>query len=267
MKTRIIIALVFLVTLSLTMHGQIKLNPILGKEKLNLNKTKIDKKCVPLNIRDTEYILRERIGRTLKISMDRDYGYIEVMGNRQNISFNEYKVEKAGHDWKYYLNNVNSEVVRVEYSRKKFILTVAFEKEGPEVKGKCPGCKVGKDNRAPDINWQDPKIKIELIPTAYNNSFTFQVSRVKFLGKFKLNGPLQKFFPAITTYFKAAIVNEVKMQIANILNRNSIKNMFADAFRNEVRELGLNSVKSIDMSKENIYLCNYYFNERAKNER
>ena len=255
MKTRKIITGLFFLAFTMIMQGQINSKGIISPQVVKINP--VSKKCMPLNIKTTENILRDKVGRTLKIYMDRDYGYVEIMGKRQNIRFNEFKVKKPAHNWLYFLNDVKSEITRVKYADKKFVLTVKFEKERNEIKGKCPGCRVGKDKRAPDINWEDPKLKIELVPVAYNGSFTFEVKRVRLLGKFKMNGPMQKIFPQIIAFFKSAIRKKIKNQIKAVLNRDAVKNMLAEAFKNEVKNLGLGTVKRIDMSRDNIYLCNY----------
>lgn len=219
--------------------------------------TSLAKKCNPLDIRSTENILRDKIGRTLVLYMDRDNGYLEMMGKRQNIRFSEYKVNKPGNNWVYFMNDVKSDFNRVSYGNQMFYITMHFEKERNEIKGKCPGCRVGNDRRAPDINWKDPKIKISFRPVAHNGSFTLEAVRVDILGKFDFNGVTDHFMPSVAAYFKGQIAKVVKQQLMGILNQNKIKNTLADAFKPQVAQLKLGHIKSIDFSKKNIYLCNY----------
>lgn len=247
------------------MHGQTTQRRVVKSKKAIVTKrqsslkanTRVAKKCNPMNIRSTENMLKDKIGRTLKIYMDRDYGYVEIMGRKQNVNFGEFKVKKPGNNWLYFLNDVKSDVTRVKYENKQFYLTIAFEKERNEIKGKCPGCRVGKDKRAPDINWEDPKLRVVLRPVAYNGSFTFQVVRVDLLGKFKLNGPTQKFLPSIAAFFKSAIAKKVKAQLERTLNNDFVKQTISYAFKPEVRKLNIGYIKRVDMSKTDIYLCNY----------
>ncbi len=227
------------------------------RTKVTPKLTTTERKCNPISIRSVENIMRSKVAKSLKITLDRDYGFVEVMGKRQNVRFDEYKVKKPGNNWKYYLNDVKSEITRVSYSKNRFILIISFEKERSEIKGKCPGCRIGNDKRAPDIQWNDPKVRVLLTPVAYNGSFTFQVDRVDLLGKFKLNGPSEKFFPSITRYFKGLIAKKVKSGIGEALNNSNVKNAMAKAFQPEVRRLNIGSVKNIDFSNNNIYLCNY----------
>ncbi len=215
------------------------------------------KKCKSMNIRNIESILRDKVGRTLKVHLDKDYGSIEIMGKKHNVNFSRYKVKKPAHNWEYSLNDIKSEITRVSYSKNIFYLTINLEREGNEIKGRCPGCRFGKDKRAPDINWTDPKLHILIKPIAYNGSMSFEVIRVDTMGKFKLNGPTSKFFPSVAAYFKGQIGKIIKSNMEKTFNDSSVKRMLANAFAPEIRKLNVGYVKRIDISRENIYLCNY----------
>jgi len=214
-------------------------------------------KCKSMNIRNIESILRDKVGRTLKVHLDKDYGSIEIMGKKHNMNFSRYKVKKPAHNWEYSLNDIKSEITRVSYSKNIFYLTINLESEGNEIKGRCPGCRVGKDKRAPDINWTDPKLRIVLRPIAYNGSMSFEVIRVDTMGKFKLNGPTSKFLPSVAAYFKGQIGKIVKSNMERTFNDSSVKRMLTNAFTPEIKKLNIGHVKRIDMSRDNIYLCNY----------
>ncbi len=237
-------------------YGQIQLQ----RQKVKLNNKTIatpTKMCNPLNIRSTENILREQIGRNMVLYMDRDNGFLEMMGRKQNLRFEEYLVDKPGNNWRYYLNDIRSGLVRVSYEKQLFFITLHMEKDGNEIKGKCPGCRVGNDRRAPDINWKDPKIRIVLKPVAYNGSFTMEAVRVDLLGNFDFNGAMDHFLPAVSTYFKRQIAKEVRGQLHEVLNSSTVKKTLAQAFEPQVTQLKIGYLRSIDFSKNNIYLCNY----------
>ncbi len=261
MKTiKIISTISLFLAFSLLMQGQIKKTKkvkVIKRMPSVTYQTKTEKKCLPMDIKLTEDILRDKIGRTLKIYMDKDYGFVEMMGEKKNVNFGEFKLKKPGHNWVYFLNDVKSEVTRVKYNGEYFVLSVSFESNGNEIKGKCPGCKVGKDKRAPDINWEKPKLQIILKPVAYKYSFNFEIAGVGMLGKLKLNGPTQKFFPPIATFFRDAIARKIKHRIYEILNKPTIKNMMANAFKLVVKRIGIEHVRGIDFRGNNIYLCNY----------
>tara|TARA_R110002096_G_scaffold266755_1_gene460425 strand:+ start:5145 stop:5963 length:819 start_codon:yes stop_codon:yes gene_type:complete len=213
--------------------------------------------CKPMDIRGTEKILRERVGRTLNIKLDKDYGFVEIMGTRQNLNFSDYKVKKAGNDWVYTLNNINSTLTRVEYKNSLYVLNVSFETDDSEIKGRCPGCRVGKDKRAPDIQWKDPSLIITLKPTVYNGSFTFEVQRVYLGGDFDFNGVMDKFLPSVTRFFQNQMEKAFKNHMQRTFNSGRVKQLLANAFKGEVQKLGISTVKNVDMSRHKIYLCNY----------
>ena len=241
-----------------TVQAQNKRGLKLGQQRsVNLpTNTTSGSNCKPINVRNIENILRDRVGRTLKLKLDRDYGFFEIMGKKQNIAFTEFVYKKPGHNWKYYLNDVNSQVTRVRYSKKHYYFTIEFESDKNEVKGKCPGCvKRFRDSRAPDIHWRNPKIEVKLIPVAFNNSLSFDAVDVEILGKFETNGAIKAALPSIIIHFKKQIKKAVRSQIKQVLNSSQVKPLLANAFKNEIRRLGLTGVRRIDMSRANIYLC------------
>ena len=216
-----------------------------------------EKICKPMDIRRTEDILRDRVGRSLNVLLDKDYGFIEILGKKQNVNFKEYRVQSVVHGWVYTLNDIRSNITRVQYKDNKYIMTIEFENKGLRVEAVGPSCKVRKDSRAPDINWKNPALQIVMTPVAYNNSFTFEVNKVEMKGKFEVNGAMDVFLPSITRFFKNNMENTFKSEMQRTFNSDQVKRMLADVFKPEVQLLGLGEVKSVDMSRGSIYLCNY----------
>ena len=217
----------------------------------------IEKMCKPMDIVKTEEILRDRVGRTLVAKLDKDYGFIEMMGNRQNVDFEEFRVRSVKNTWVYTLNDINSRLTRVKYQNNRYVMTIEFERDGSEIKGVCPGCLGDDDRRAPDINWNDAALQIILKPIAYDNSFTFEIEKVNMLGDFEINSKLKFFLPSLTVFFRNKMQDKFKAQMQETFNSNTVKRMLAEVFRPEVNLLGLNAVKNVDMSRDQIYLCNY----------
>jgi hypothetical protein len=222
-----------------------------------VTEAKKEELCKPMDIRRTETLLRERVGRTLKVLLDKDYGFIEILGNKQNVRFSEYKVRAVAHEWVYTMEDIKSNITRVEYKENKYVMKMEFEDEGPEIKGRCPGCRVGQDNRAPDINWNNPALQIIMTPVAYNNSFTFAVEKVEMQGRFEVNGQMDKFLPSLTVFFRNNMERAFKDHMQRTFNSDQVKRMLGDVFKPEVQRLGLTEVKKVDMSRDNIYLCNF----------
>ena len=213
-------------------------------------------KCKPMDIRQTETILRDRVGKTLKMRLDKNDGYVEILGQKQGFAFTQFTYDKPGHNWRYFLQDMNSIQTSTSYSKKHYYLNVLFESDRAEIKGRCPGClNRFEDSRAPDIQWRNPKIKIKLKPVAYNDSFTFDVVDVNIEGKFETNGAIKAALPSIITHFKRQIKKAAKSQVKKVLNSDQVKRMLANAFKPEIRSLGMSRVRLVDMSKSNIYLC------------
>lgn len=235
---------------------KIKRNKKTQKAVTRINKVN-DRKCLPISMSRVEYIIRDKIARDLSLYLDKDYAYIEIMREKKDLNIGKYKVKKPGNDWRYHLNDVKSTNTRITINRGQTILTVFFESERSEIKGKCPGCRVGNDKRAPDINWKNPKLRILLKPVAFNNLLTFDVERVVMGGKLKPNGAMGKFMPSITHYFKKQIEKAVERELKQTLNKPDIKNMLGNAFRSEVDKIGIDKVLSVDDTRDKLYLCNY----------
>ncbi|MEY8020930.1 hypothetical protein AB8P51_08875 [Muriicola sp. SD30] len=262
MKTLLTKTLSFLLILSsINAHSQSKLgnkkmvvNPTLNR-RIQPNASNVSM-CRPMDIRRTETLLREQIAKTMKLRLDRSNGYVEILGRKQGIAFTEFVFKKPGHNWKYFLQDMNSTEVSTSYSSKNYYLNIRFETDRAEIKGRCPGCANRfEDSRAPDIQWRNPKIKVKLKPVAYNGSFTFEIADVSVEGKFETNGAIKAALPSIITHFKRQIRKAVESQIKMVMNSNSIKLMLADVFRAEVQNLGISTVRMVDLSKSNIYLC------------
>jgi hypothetical protein len=220
-------------------------------------KTNNERKCLPVEKRKLERIVEDKIARGLRLNLDKDMSSLVIMGRRSKMNIGNYKVKKPGNDWQYHLNDIRSKQVRVSGNRSNIVLNVMFESDGGEIKGKCPGCRVGNDKRAPDMQWKDPRVLIYLKPEAYKGMLTFNVRSVKLMGKLKMNGPTSKFMPSISSFFKSRIEKAIEKELKQTLNEHDIKTMLGNAFKSEVENIGLNKVISIDDNKDKIYLCNY----------
>lgn len=230
----------------------------INKEQISKNiNSKNKRNCLPIETSRLERVITDKIAKDLSLYLDKDYGSIEIMGEKADMAIGKYKMKKPGNNWHYHLNDIKSTVTRVSRNGAIIALNVYFEDESSEIKGKCPGCRIGNDKRAPDLQWENPKLLIVLKPVAYNGLLTFDVDKVEMKGKLKMNGPMSKFMPSISKYFRSRIETLVENQIKQTLNKPEIKNMLSNAFKPEVNRLRLGKVVSVDDSKDKIYLCNY----------
>lgn len=216
-----------------------------------------ERNCAPMQMNQIEAIIRDKVGRNFNLHLDKEYGSIEIMGVKSNIPIEKFILKKPAHNWHYFLNDIQSNLTRVASIKSKIVLKIEFESDKAEIKGKCPGCKIGNDKRAPDLQWKNPMLLVWLKPVAYNNMLTFDVEKVDMMGNLDMNGPMDKFMPVISDFFEKMIREKVEKQIKQTLNRPDIKNMLSLALKPEVDRLRLGRVVSVDDSKDNIYLCNY----------
>ena len=214
--------------------------------------------CKPLNLNNTEDILKNRIGRNLSLVLDKDYSSLSILGRTVDLDISSYKVSKVGNDWTYYLNDIKSNLVRINYTNGNYEMVIYFESERTELKGFCHGCRVGNsDNRAPDIHWENPAIKIILKPEAFENSLILQPYQIGLMGDFELGGLSDTFFPVITAHFKRRIEGIMREKLIEIFSSREVKTMISNALKPEVDLLGIGSVKRVDLSNTQLYLCNY----------
>lgn len=204
-------------------------------------------------------ILRNTVVRNLELTLDRDRSTLKIMDDTQVFTIPEKKIDKPGHNWTYFVKDIQSINQWIEFDNqaRKFILTVEFEGNGSEIKGVCRGCmKRFRDSRAPDINWKGKRLaKITLVPIAYDNSIAFDVEKVDLVGPFDLNGPTEAFLPSLVAFFEAKLKEGIEKQARKILNSENNKLAMAEAMRPTVRFLGLTSVRTVEITGLNLYIC------------
>jgi hypothetical protein len=257
MKAKIITLVICTFLFTVTIQSQIKVNT-----KKAISTTKVVKKssvgCKQVSNRIVNGILNKSVAKDLEVYLNRENSYVKIMGQKNNISIPERTVQSA-RKWVYFVNDIKSfkSWSTFDARDRKFNLFIEFEGNGSEIKGKCPGClKRFRDSRAPDLNWQGKRIaKITLKPIAYDNSVAFNVEKVDLLGKFDLNGPLEAMFPPLIKYFEKRIKDEIEKQAKKALNTPSNKKAMADAMRGTIRFLGLNSVRTVEITGSNLYIC------------
>ncbi|WP_159076463.1 hypothetical protein [Flagellimonas amoyensis] len=215
--------------------------------------------CRPLAAASVNSVLTSRVANTLSIKLDREASYIRFNGSTQRLSISEYKVEKPGHDWLYFMNDVSSTKAEASFDEesRRFYLKISFEGDGSEIKGRCPGCiDRYEDSRAPDINWLgNRELIIELRPIVHGNSIAFETMGTKLKGHFAVNGPVQAFMPGLTVYFERQIMAAVEAQAKHLMNTSAVRTMMADAFRGTVNTLGLGGIDMVETGEDHLYIC------------
>lgn len=202
--------------------------------------------------------LRKQIG-DLEMVLDKTNAYIKLKGKTFRFTIPEDRVKKPGRNWVYFVNDIRSIPDRnvMSYKNGKFYLSMEFEGDKKEYKGRCPDClKRFRDSRAPDFNWKSPRIaKITLKPKAYNNEIYFQVTNVDLSGKFEMGGKMDDFLLPMLNGMEIKLRNQMERQFRKILNDKAIRPQISKAFDAFVKMNGLKRVNSIYTSNNQLFFC------------
>jgi hypothetical protein len=243
-----------------TMLKGVQFNVLSTKFERQQTQSTSQKKCVDIAAISFERILKDKIGRNLKINLDKDYGLIELLDQKKEFSLGTYHVNKPYKDWDYEVKNVASNDVRISKgymdNKHQFTIEIGFEEDGAEIKGYCYGCAGRDDERAPDIEWDNPRLFIKLVPEVLNGNISFS-SSVTVSTDFSVNSYGKFFLPSFTVYFRDMMRRTVRNQLTSIFNTPEVKKIFNDALKSNFGDLAIKDIKSIDMSNTDyIRFCN-----------
>ncbi len=202
-------------------------------------------------------ILRKQLA-PMEIVLNKTGSYIKLKNQTIRFDMGEREVRGPARKWVYYVNDVQSirGKNKLTYEQGKFYLSIEFEGNGSEIKGKCPGClKRFRDSRAPDFNWKSPRIaKIRLKPIAYNGSVAFDVEKVDLLGKFEMGGKMDILIPVLNA-LEIKLKREIEKQTKKILNSPENKAAFAKGFEGFVKLNRLSRVSSVYTAGNKLFFC------------
>ncbi len=223
--------------------------------------TAINAQCKDISVNQLTNTLKGLILPSLKIKLDRDNSYLSILGKTENFKIPAYDLKKAGRDWRYHVQDIRSKDANLWFNKERlqFVLDVKFEGDKSEIKGKCPGClRRFRDRRAPDINWKNPQIArlfFRIIP--YNRSVTLDITEVKLIGEFDVNGPLESFFPRIIRNQEQKIKSQVQNEAKTILNNYTVKSRIANEIRPLLSAIGVRTVSDVRLSTngQNLSFC------------
>jgi len=218
--------------------------------------------CRNVNINNLTEVLKRLVEPSLSITLDRDNSQINLLGVRQNFNIPAENISKAGHDWRYHVQDLRSDDSNLWWGgneRSHFMLDVRFEGNGSEIKGICPGCfRRFRDRRAPDLNWKGARIaRLHFRPIPYEGSVTIEVTDVELFGQFDLNGILDHLFPRMVRNMENKIKTQVENNAMVILNRRDIRQNVANNIRPVLAAMGITRVNRIRLSpdRRNVQFC------------
>lgn len=218
--------------------------------------------CRNVNINEMTRVLKQMVEPSIAITLDRDNSQISLLGVRQRFSIPAENISKAGHDWRYHVQDLRSDDSNLWWGgndRRHFMLDIRFEGDGSEIKGLCPGCiRMSRDRRAPDINWVGARIaRLHFRPIPFEGSITIEITQVELFGEFDVNGFLESLFPRMVRNIERNIKTRIQNNVLVILNRNDIRRNIATNLRAPLRAMGITNVRRIRLSpdRRNVQFC------------
>lgn len=211
--------------------------------------------CTDINTKDISKYLNEKVKPRLDIKLDRTDGFVATNGTRQNLDLVDLKISPIKRQWTYFFTDVRRTDSNFWYDSKKnsFILDVKFEENGVEIKGRCEGCltKRMKDNRAPDVNWENPQIlRFTLKPIVFQRSIAFEVTEAKMIGELKSRG-LGKIIPKLTSKINTIVNTE----LTRVFSTDVTKRLFNDALRPLLKSKKAVSANSVSLASTSLRIC------------
>ncbi len=163
-------------------------------------------------------------------------------GQKQSFDIPESKFNIVGkRHLKHYVNELNSSAIKVSAPGDKLTLTLNFESEGEEVKGKCVrkkltgGYKECSLKMERDIHVNKSKVEISVKPVVYKDSLSFASPDAKFTANVSIPNKLCKLAKGICGKIENKIYGELKSKLeSNIeqqLGKQKLKNMIANKVR------------------------------------
>jgi hypothetical protein len=216
----------------------------------------INAQCVDISTQDVVNYLNREIKPSLDLKLDKDDGFLAIKGKRQNLQLPEvdYQMRKYNRTWKYSFHNVRRVDSNFFYDSNKnlFALDVKFESDDSEIKGRCPDCiKPSRDSRAPDINWTSTQIlRIYLKPTVYDNSVSFLVDDMKFIGEFEANGLGVAMLSLVDKSLR-----ELKTELQKVFQNGQTQRLFNDALRPLLINKNVRTVRSVSLASSSLRTC------------
>ena len=211
-------------------------------------------KCTDIDTKEIAAFLNKNIKPRFDLKLDKDDGFLSILGNRQNFSVPSVSVSPVSRRWTYHFENVRRKNSNFFYDSRKnlFVLDVIFEDNGPELKGLCPGClRRFRDSRAPDVNWGNPSIlRIYLNPKVYQNSISFSISDITLFGNFSARG-LGKIIPNLT----GEIVSKLKSELVTLFQNGQTQRLLSDALKPLFNKYKISEIRSVSLASTSLRAC------------
>jgi len=212
--------------------------------------------CKDISTKDVINYLNREIKPSLDLKLDKDDGFLAIKGKRQNLQLPEVSLDRGKwkRTWTYSFYKIRRVDKNFFYDSNKNLiaLDVKFESDDSELKGRCPGCPKSKDLRAPDINWTSVQIlRLYLKPIVYDNSISFEVDDIKYIGDFKANG----LFGGLMNELIRKSLNQLKSELQKVFQNGQTQRLFNDALKPLLRTNNISNIRSVSMASSSLRAC------------
>jgi len=188
--------------------------------------------------------------------------YVSLFGFRQPFNLPELTTQAGRFNYSYNVNNITSRNLQMTPQGDAFELTVVFQTNGSAIKGMCRGPSGlrncipfrgdrGKDEAAPDVSWNNPHIKVRLVPEAHNGGLVLRATQVTVGGEFNVGGICsllgQGFCNSLFNH-RERIRQGFETAVLTNLNSSSTRQAIAQHTRQGLSHLGVGPLQSVTMT-------------------
>ena len=188
--------------------------------------------------------------------------YVSLFGLRQHFNLPELTARAGDFNYSYNVNNITSRNLQLTPQGDAFELTVVFQTNGSAIKGMCRGPSglrncipfmgdSGKDKAAPDVSWNNPHIKVRLVPEAHNGGLVLRATQVTVGGEFNVGGICnllgQGFCDSLLNH-RERIRQGFETAVLTNLNNARTRQTMAQHTRQGLSRLGVGPLQSVTMS-------------------
>ena len=135
-------------------------------------------------IGDAKVHLNNKPGGLLNFSSG---SYAQVAGQQIDVPLAPKSFEVLGSTYAYYVNDLNSNSVKVAAVPSAVRVTLGFESTGSELVAGCIKGSCSLADALPVIDWNNGTVSIDVVPVRYGTSMALQVKSVSIGGTMQAN--------------------------------------------------------------------------------
>jgi hypothetical protein len=159
---------------------------------------------------------------------------------------------------RFYVDDMNMTSIAVGWLRPSFRGTLAFESNGPEVKGWFTDATTGieSDSLMPDVNIDNARLAVALTPIAEGGRLSYRVASVSLSANIQATGPCGFIWDVCNffTSYKAKIKSEIENGVRTKLSDPSVRAFAAAALDTFLTARGMPTVNRVFIEGDTLVL-------------